>query len=188
MAQTLTALTLILLIGLVLIRVALLNKQGVRAIHFGQIDRKDFLIPPFVLVYFYQVFAGAFSPPALSEQRFFESGILSWAGAGLCLIALVLFRLSLAAFGTSFRIGIDQDQPDRLVTGGVFALSRNPIYLAFWLVLLGQFLVFPNWILLLYLGGASWLFHRQVLLEEDFLEGHYGQAFRDYQARVRRYL
>ena len=74
------------------------------------------------------------------------------------------------------------------MTGGVFAFSRNPIYLAFWLVLLGQFLAFPNWILLLYLGGASWLFHRQVLLEEDFLEGHYGQAFRDYQARVRRYL
>ena len=108
MAQTLAALSLIVLIGLVLIRVAWLKKRGVRALHFGQIDRRDFLIPPFVLVYFYQVLAGAFSLPGLSEQRFFESGILSWTGVGLCLIALVLFLLSLIAFGTSFRIGIDR--------------------------------------------------------------------------------
>ncbi len=81
MAQTLTALTLIFLVGLVLIRVALLKEQGVRAMHFGQIDQKDFLIPPFVLIYFYQVFAGAFSLPTLSEQRFFELG--SSPGPGL---------------------------------------------------------------------------------------------------------
>ena len=29
---------------------------------------------------------------------------------------------------------------------GIFALSRNPIYVAFGFVLLGQFLLFSNWI------------------------------------------
>ena len=88
----------------------------------------------------------------------------------------------------SFRVGIDNDKPDELVTTGVFAFSRNPIYVGFASVLVGQFLIFPNWILLVYLVLAFWLFHRQVLREESFLKAHYGQEFTDYCQRVRRYL
>jgi protein-S-isoprenylcysteine O-methyltransferase Ste14 len=32
------------------------------------------------------------------------------------------------SFGTSFRVGIDVEHPDKLVTTGIFAVSRNPIY------------------------------------------------------------
>jgi protein-S-isoprenylcysteine O-methyltransferase Ste14 len=52
----------------------------------------------------------------------------------------------------------------------------------------GQFLTFPNLIPLIYIGGAAWLIHRQVLREEEFMRGHYGQAYADYCSRVRRYL
>jgi protein-S-isoprenylcysteine O-methyltransferase Ste14 len=55
------------------------------------------------------------------------------------------------------------DRPDRLVTTGIFGVTRNPIYAAFGCVLLGQFLVFPNWIPLVYLIAGIRLFHRQVL-------------------------
>jgi protein-S-isoprenylcysteine O-methyltransferase Ste14 len=41
---------------------------------------------------------------------------------------------------------------------------------------------------LIYLGAATWLFHRQVLREEDYLRSHYGAAYEDYCHRVRRYL
>ena len=106
----------------------------------------------------------------------------------LCLAGLSLFLGSLISFGKSFRVGIDTEHPDKLVTTGVFAFSRNPIYVAFALVLLGQFLVFSNWILLAYLVAGIWLFHRQVLREEDYLRRHYGGAYDDYSHRVRRYL
>jgi protein-S-isoprenylcysteine O-methyltransferase Ste14 len=96
--------------------------------------------------------------------------------------------LSLVSFGKSFRVGIDVDHPDRLVTTGIFAVSRNPIYVGFACVLLGQFLVFPNWVLLIYLMAGIWLFNRQVLREEDFLRKHYGQEYVEYSKRVRRYL
>jgi protein-S-isoprenylcysteine O-methyltransferase Ste14 len=92
------------------------------------------------------------------------------------------------SFGRSFRIGIDTDQPDTLITDGIFAFSRNPIYVAFAIILIGEFLIFPNWLTLIYLGAATWLFHRQVLREEDYLRGHYGAAYEDYCHRVRRYL
>jgi protein-S-isoprenylcysteine O-methyltransferase Ste14 len=84
----------------------------------------------------------------------------------LCLAGLLLLLLSLVSFGKSFRVGIDAEHPDNLVTTGLFALSRNPIYVAFGFVLLGEFLLFSNWILLVYMAAATWLFHRQVSREE----------------------
>jgi protein-S-isoprenylcysteine O-methyltransferase Ste14 len=182
------ALTLLLLLAMVLIWVRLLRGEGVHAIHFGNIDKTDFLIPPFALFYFYIVFAAAFGWPTVATRRFFESGLASWAGALCCLAGLILLSLSLVSFGKSFRIGIDQDSPDKLVTTGVFAVSRNPVYVAFWFVLLGQFLLLSNIIPLVYLAAATWLFHRQVLREEDFMRRHYGQEYSDYCLRVRRYL
>jgi protein-S-isoprenylcysteine O-methyltransferase Ste14 len=146
------------------------------------------LIPPFALFYFFIIFAAAFHFPTVSSQEFFRNGIVSWAGVLFCLAGLLLMLLSLISFGRSFRVGIDTDQPDRLVTTGIFAFTRNPIYVAFGLVLLGQFLVFSNWILLVYVVAGIALFHRQVLREEKYLLQHYGQEYSDYCHRVRRYL
>src|SRR5581483_9592596 len=96
--------------------------------------------------------------------------------------------LSLVSFGRSFRVGIDVEAPDKLVTTGIFAISRNPIYVGFALVLVGQFLAFPNWIPLAYLVAGVLLFHRQVLREESFMRQHYGQDYAQYCRRVRRYV
>jgi protein-S-isoprenylcysteine O-methyltransferase Ste14 len=173
---------------MVLARVALMKRRGIRAIHFGNKDKKDFLIPPFALFYFYIVFAAAFHWPSVSDQQFFNSELASWAGVLLFLAGLSLMFVSLVSFGKSFRIGIDTERPDRLVTTGVYSYSRNPIYVAFAFVLIGQFLVFSNWILLVYLVAGIWLFHRQVLREENCLKATYGAPYEEYCGRVRRYV
>jgi protein-S-isoprenylcysteine O-methyltransferase Ste14 len=182
------AVTALLLLGIVWARVLLMRRKGIRAFYFGEIDKKDFLVPPLAIFYFYIVFAAAFNLPTVSRQKFFQSGIVSWAGVLFCIAGLSFLFLSLVSFGKSFRVGIDQDRPDKLVTTGVFAYTRNPIYLAFALVLLGQFLLFSNWILLVYMIAAIWLFHRQVSREEEYLKKHYGQQYSEYCGRVRRYL
>ena len=184
----LAVLTIVLLLGMVLTRVVLMRRSGIRAMHFGNLDKTDFLIPPFALFYFYTVSAAAFNLPLFSTQEFFPSEGIAWGGVVLCFVGLSLLLLSLVSFGKSFRVGIDVDHPDRLVKTGIFAVSRNPIYVGFGLVLLGQFLVFPNWVLLIYLMAGIWLFHRQVLREEEFLRKHYGQEYVEYSKRVRRYL
>ena len=156
--------------------------------NFGKIDKKDFLIPPFALFYFYLIFANAFHFPTVNTQEFFHSAVIPWFGVISCLAGLLLMLWSLVSFGESFRVGIDTEHPDKLITTGVFAFSRNPIYVAFAFILLGQFLIFPNWILLIYLGAGILLFHRQVLLEENYLKKHYGKEYLEYCAQVRRYL
>ena len=155
---------------------------------FGEIDKKDFLIPPFALFYFYLVFANAFNLPTINKQEIFHIEIFSWIGVFLCLLGLVLFFWSLISFRKSFRVGIDINHSDELITTGVLAISRKPIYMSFGFILLGQFLIFSSWILLVYIIPAIWLFHRQILREENFLKNHYGKEYMEYCNRVRRYI
>src|SRR5262245_24107761 len=108
----LAALTIVFLFGMVLTRVFLMKRTGTKAMHFGGIDKKDFLIPPFALFYFYTVFAAAFNLPIVSSQRFFRSEVISWVGVILCFGGLFILLLSLVSFGKSFRVGIDVERPD----------------------------------------------------------------------------
>jgi protein-S-isoprenylcysteine O-methyltransferase Ste14 len=182
------ALTIILMLGMVLSRVFMLRTQGIKAMKFGSIDKTDFLIPPFAFFYFYIVFAAAFDWPTVSRHQFFHSEIVSWTGVLCCLAGLLLLLWSLISFKQSLRVGIDADRPDNLITDGVFAFSRNPIYVAFVIILIGQFLILPNWIMLIYTAAAAALMHRQILREEEFLGEHYGEAYAVYCNRVRRYI
>ena len=188
MQRYLAALMIVLAIAIVLTRVVLMKRRGITAMKFGAIDKKDFLIPPFAFLYFYLICAAAFGLPSVAGGGLFHSDSAGWLGIVSCCAGLSILLWSLISFGWSFRIGIDTDQPDRLITTGVFAHSRNPIYVAFALVLVGEFLVFPYWPFLAYLIAGIWLFHRQVLLEERFLIGHYGQQYQKYCKRVRRYF
>ncbi len=188
MESDLGALAIVILIGLVLSRTLILKRRGIQVMNFGKLDRSDFLIPPFALFYFYLIFAAALHLPSVSTQEFFHSDVISSVGVAFCLTGIVLVGWSIVSLGQSFRVGIDTDHPDKLITTGIYAVSRNPIYLAFALVLLGQFLIFPNWILLVYLAAAGWLFHRQVLREEAELKKQYGRGYAEYCERVRRYF
>ena len=173
---------------LVAVRTIMLQSSGTKTIHLGSLDKSDYVIPPVMLYYFYAIFAAAFGWPLAGGKRLFDANIVAWLGVALCFGGLAFVLLALISFGRSFRVGIDVDHPDKLVTTGVFAFSRNPIYLGFGAVLIGEFLVFPNWVALAYVPVGIWLFRRQIMREEEFLRQHYGQEYTDYCNRVRRYL
>src|ERR1700752_816622 len=188
MPQYLAALRVVLLLGTVVSRVLLLRRTGTQAMHFGKLDKTDFLIPPVALFYFYTVFASAFGWPLANRQRFFQSTVVAWLGGALCLVGVLILVLTLVSFGNSCGVAIDVDQPGRLVTTGVFAVSRNPIYVGFFVFLVGQLLVSPDWVPLIYLVAATALFHRQVLREEEFMRRQYGEEYAQYCRHVRRYV
>lgn len=179
--------TLVLVVAMVLARVVILHRMGVRALRFGEKDPKDFLILPFAFFFFYLVAAEAFNLPKLGQVLFTNEAIL-WFGRVLCVLGLLLIFFSLIAFGKSFRVGLDEEHPGPLVTSGVFGISRNPIYTGMGCILVGIFFLIPNWILLLYVVAGFWLLNRQVNLEEASLKRLYGEAYREYCRKVRRYL
>jgi protein-S-isoprenylcysteine O-methyltransferase Ste14 len=81
------------------------------------------------------------------------------------------------------------DKASRLVTGGIYRVSRNPMYLGFALLLLAWavFLASP-WMLLGVPAFMLYIGRFQIQPEERALETLFGQEFRDYRAQVRRWL
>ena len=78
--------------------------------------------------------------------------------------------------------------PERLVTGGPYARSRHPMYVAWTMVYLGGALAGnTKWPLVLgpFLAG---IIHLEALREEAFLRAEFGPEYEEYQARVRRYI
>ena len=59
-------------------------------------------------------------------------------------VSLLWMLIAQAQMGASWRVGIDSANRTELVSKGLFTISRNPIFLATRLALLGFFLVAPN--------------------------------------------
>ena len=178
----------LLLFCLILSRVLILRRHGTRAVVFGETNRTDYILPPFMLLLFYLLLAHAFDWPRFGGDYWFDVPWLGWLGLLLHVLALAIVAYALICFATSFRIGIDEKAPDELITSGAFAFSRNPIYVGFLLWLLGNFLVFPNWAFAAYFVIPAAAIHRQILREEKFCSAHYGDAYAAYCRKVRRYL
>lgn len=80
-------------------------------------------------------------------------------------------------------------QPTRLVTGGFFARSRNPIYLGNVVMILGFALWIGAPLGLLVAAGFAWLVtERFIRGEEARLRASFGQAFEIWAGHVRRWL
>lgn len=126
--------------------------------------------------------------PWFLERPLFESILAERIGLSLVGMAVLLFIAALVAFGNSWRIGIDRENPGSLVTTGIFAYTRNPIFLSMDLILLGTFLVVPSIIYLLAMCLLFVAIHFQILEEEKFLRSEYGEVYEEYVRQTCRYL
>ena len=78
---------------------------------------------------------------------------------------------------------------NRLIKTGIFAYTRNPIYLAFVLFDFSMFLVFENVMYLLSsLGLFIWINNYVIKAEEDYLKNKFGDEFVRYSRAVKRWL
>jgi protein-S-isoprenylcysteine O-methyltransferase Ste14 len=83
--------------------------------------------------------------------------------------------------------GID-NPPTRIVTEGPYRLTRNPMYLAHIIFMLGVALTLRSWVALIILIGRAIWFHRRVLADEARLAARFGPEYTDYQRRVKRWM
>jgi protein-S-isoprenylcysteine O-methyltransferase Ste14 len=117
-------------------------------------------------------------------------GLAGWIVGG----ALILIGLALAAAGMRnfLRAGtpVPTTEPTRaLVTTGIHGWTRNPIYLGMFLSYAGVGIAAGSlWILVLGLPLAVAIRYGVVAREEAYLERRFGDAYRAYKARVRRWL
>ena len=110
---------------------------------------------------------------------------------GLCLsvVAIVVARWgrrTMTAAGTNVR-------PTRpattIVTSGPFRFSRNPLYVALTLLYLGLTTAVNTWWGLILLAPLLLVMHVGVVLrEERYLDHKFGESYRVYRSKVRRYV
>jgi len=116
--------------------------------------------------------------------------LVHWTIAGsLILIGLVLAAAGIRNFSQA-TTPIPTNEPTRaLVTTGIHGWSRNPIYLGLFLVYGGIGVAARSpWVLAFALPLVIILRYGVVAREETYLERRFGTVYRDYQARVRRWL
>jgi protein-S-isoprenylcysteine O-methyltransferase Ste14 len=169
----------------------MLKKRGIQVFVFGKTDKSDFLLVPFMLLFLYAIFASSLSLPlpGIPVRSFIEKELFARIGILFSVTGLVGFAFSLKAFGDSFRVGIDDEKPDKLITTGMFSVSRNPIYVSFIFFFLGLTLMNMNIasILMLFCFFIP-VIHRQIIREEKFMQKYYGEQYTEYRKKVRRYL
>jgi protein-S-isoprenylcysteine O-methyltransferase Ste14 len=127
-----------------------------------------------------------------------EAGLARPALAALQMIGIALgvAGLSVIFAGVlAFRrkaTTVDPLHPEKassMVTGGIFRFTRNPMYLGMALILAGAALGLGNALALLGpVVFAAWITRFQIRPEERALELLFGAEFRDYCARVRRWI
>ncbi|QGV81984.1 methyltransferase family protein [Streptomyces ficellus] len=119
------------------------------------------------------------------------TGDVTVRGAGL-LLTVTGMAFTLAAqtnMGASWRVGVDAAERTTLVTGGLFAHVRNPVFTAMVCTAAGLALMVPNWIAALGLIALVTAVQVQVrVVEEPYLSAIHPDAYGAYTARTGRFV
>lgn len=104
-------------------------------------------------------------------------------------IAGVLFAFSLYFFFKTRQNPEPHTPTNALYTGGIFKITRNPIYLGFLVAQVVVAIKLNNLYVILSLPIVFWLLNKWVIdPEEVYLEKLFGQEYLDYKNKVRRWL
>lgn len=146
-------------------------------------------IPPLMVLF---IMAGAmlgvtYAAPALSFRVPGRTAVaLAFAalGMGAAIAGVVAFRRQHTTVNP-----LTPNASSAVVTGGIYRVSRNPMYLGFLLVLAG-------WVVYLSNAGAAlippafvaYLTRYQITPEERALIAKFGSQYTEYMSRVRRWI
>ena len=118
------------------------------------------------------------------------SDLLHWIiGGALILIGLAVAGAGIRNFSRAGTPVRGYKPTCALVTAGIHGWSRNPIYLGMFLIYIGIGLAAQSpWALMITLPLAITIRYGVVAREEAYLERRFGDAYRHYKSRVRRWL
>ena len=110
---------------------------------------------------------------------------LGWLGAALMAGSIILLFVAHRHLGRNWSPSVDLRQEHKLVTQGIYAHLRHPIYASVWLWCLAQALLVHNWI-----GGLAGLalflpvYLTRLPIEERMMLDAFGEEYRNYLRRT----
>jgi len=112
-----------------------------------------------------------------------------WLGALVFVLALALFAWAIRTM-TMAGSNVPTNRPTTtIVENGPYRFTRNPIYLGMFLGLIGLAIAFDTlWLLMMLVPFALVIRYGVIAREEVYLERKFGDVYRGYRSRVRRWL
>ena len=136
---------------------------------------------PLVILWIAFPWQAAFTTAIISSK-------LGWMGAVICFVSYLLTLYCWHYMGSSWRIGIDPKEKNKLITDGPFKHIRHPIYALSMLMMLGSLLCLQT-VTMLVLFVIHWfLFTLEAVREERYLVKTYGDTYQDYMKHTNRFL
>lgn len=84
--------------------------------------------------------------------------------------------------------GLSGAPPERLVETGIYALTRNPMYLGHIIYMVGVAALFQSWFAAAIALARTVWFHFRVLRDERGLSEQFGSSYTSYANRVKRWI
>lgn len=152
-------------------------------------SRLELKIPPLLVLF---IVAGVmlgvtYAAPALSFRMPGRAAValaLGGLGAGAAIAGVIAFRDRHTTVNP-----LTPSASSAIVTGGIYRVSRNPMYLGFLLILAGWMAYLSNAGAALFLPAfAAYLTRYQIEPEERALLAKFGSQYAEYMSRVRRWV
>jgi protein-S-isoprenylcysteine O-methyltransferase Ste14 len=124
------------------------------------------------------------APDTFAARATWRWGGLIMVAAGTSLLLWCVREFYVSGKGTL----APWSPPQHLVTAGLYRWSRNPMYVALAVVLLGWSTTYASFDLLIYACAAVVAFHLRVILYEEPRLAAFGDDWVNYRARVRRWF
>ena len=146
--------------------------------------------PPVVALLWLGSLAGAdWVLPVEARRQLRVPRSARWAGAAPFVAGVALAGWAIGLFRKEGTTPEPFDTPSALVASGPYRYTRNPMYVGVLLSMTGVALASGRALLLLApLGFFGTMSATQIPREERLLEREFGQSYRDYRQRVRRWL
>ncbi|MBY0530563.1 MAG: DUF1295 domain-containing protein [Xanthobacteraceae bacterium] len=138
---------------------------------------------PFIIL---PLAATAFSNSLWLNEAFGNSVEEGWDfacyGFALCGLLLRILTVGYVPAGSSGR-NTKRQSAETLNTTGMYSVARHPLYFANFVVFIAFVLLFKSLLLTLFMATAYFLYYERIMMaEEKFLEGKYGDAYREWAA------
>jgi protein-S-isoprenylcysteine O-methyltransferase Ste14 len=149
---------------------------------------------------------GVYIPPPIIYAAFFVAGLLLqrllplprvWfattsariTGWGIIATAIIVFLPALARFAISKNTLITVKPARSLQTGGIYAYTRNPMYLGLLLLYTGIAALIGDWWVFIMIPFVVFIITQFVIRnEERYLQNRFNEEYLTYKNKVRRWL
>ena len=150
-------------------------------------DNSSVRVPP-PLVYFAAIALGYWLRGRL-PLSFVPTALAQSVGAALVVLGVALAIAGVVTFQRAGTSPNPMKPSTTVVMHGVYRFTRNPMYLGMTILTIGA-AVWLNtaWILILLVPALAVMRWHVIAREEAYLEAKFGEPFRDYKRRVRRWL